>query len=94
MLFRLLQKTVCFAVVTIKEGPAFVAAAPVAGPFEPEGSNLGTWAIFFAGFAGGLLALLRPCVFPMLPFPTMSFIVRMGSIVSTITKREWPMQNR
>ncbi|MBN2263694.1 MAG: thioredoxin family protein [Prolixibacteraceae bacterium] len=61
--------------VTIKEGPAFIAAAPVAGSFEPEGSNLGIWAIFFAGFAGGLLALLTPCVFPMLPL-TVSFFTK------------------
>lgn len=61
--------------VTVEEGPAFVAAAPVAGSFEPEGSNLGMWAIFFAGFAGGLLALLTPCVFPMLPL-TVSFFTK------------------
>ncbi len=60
---------------TVEEGPAFVAAAPVAGSFEPEGSNLGMWAIFFAGFAGGLLALLTPCVFPMLPL-TVSFFTK------------------
>jgi len=46
--------------VTVEEGPAFVAAAPDAGSFVPEGSNMGIWAIFFAGFAGGLLALLTP----------------------------------
>lgn len=61
--------------VTVEEGPAFVAAAPVTGSFEPEGSNLGIWAIFFAGFAGGLLALLTPCVFPMLPL-TVSFFTK------------------
>jgi thiol:disulfide interchange protein DsbD len=61
--------------VTVEEDPSFVAAAPVAGSFEPEGSNLGIWAIFFAGFAGGLLALLTPCVFPMLPL-TVSFFTK------------------
>jgi thiol:disulfide interchange protein DsbD len=61
--------------VTVNEGPAFVAAPPVAASFEPEGSNLGMWAIFFAGFAGGLLALLTPCVFPMLPL-TVSFFTK------------------
>ncbi len=61
--------------ITVKQGSAFVAAAPDAGSFEPEGSNLGIWAIFFAGFAGGLLALLTPCVFPMLPL-TVSFFTK------------------
>jgi thiol:disulfide interchange protein DsbD len=61
--------------VTVDKGPEFVAAAPVAGSFEPEGGDLGIWAIFFAGFAGGLLALLTPCVFPMLPL-TVSFFTK------------------
>lgn len=61
--------------VTIEEGSEFVAAAPDAGSFVPEGSNMGIWAIFFAGFAGGLLALLTPCVFPMLPL-TVSFFTK------------------
>jgi thiol:disulfide interchange protein DsbD len=38
-----------------------------------EGMTL--WAIFFAGFIGGLLALLTPCVFPMLPL-TVSFFTK------------------
>ncbi len=61
--------------VTVDKDPEFVAAVPVVGSFEPEGSNLGIWAIFFAGFAGGLLALLTPCVFPMLPL-TVSFFTK------------------
>jgi thiol:disulfide interchange protein DsbD len=61
--------------VTVDKGREFIAAAPVAGSFEPEGSNLGIWAIFFAAFAGGLLALLTPCVFPMLPL-TVSFFTK------------------
>jgi thiol:disulfide interchange protein DsbD len=41
----------------------------------PAGSNLTGWAIFIAGFIGGLLALLTPCVFPMLPL-TVSFFTK------------------
>ena len=33
------------------------------------------WAIFIAGFLGGLLALLTPCVFPMLPL-TISYFTK------------------
>ena len=35
------------------------------------------WAIFIAGVAGGLLALLMPCIFPMLPL-TVSFFTKSG----------------
>jgi cytochrome c biogenesis protein CcdA/thioredoxin-related protein len=33
------------------------------------------WGIFLLGFAGGLVALLTPCVFPMIPF-TVSYFTR------------------
>lgn len=33
------------------------------------------WMLFFAGFAGGLVALLTPCVFPMIPM-TVSFFTK------------------
>jgi cytochrome c biogenesis protein CcdA len=33
------------------------------------------WAIFIAGFIGGLLALLMPCIFPMIPM-TVSFFTK------------------
>jgi len=33
------------------------------------------WVLFFAGFAGGLVALLTPCVFPMIPM-TVSFFTK------------------
>ena len=36
------------------------------------------WTIFFFGFIGGLLALLTPCVFPMIPL-TVSFFTKGGS---------------
>ncbi len=38
-----------------------------------EGSTL--WTIFFLGFIGGLLALLTPCVFPMIPL-TVSYFTK------------------
>jgi thiol:disulfide interchange protein len=37
-----------------------------------EKENYGLWAIFLFGLIGGLLALLTPCVFPMIPL-TVSF---------------------
>jgi thiol:disulfide interchange protein DsbD len=40
---------------------------------EAEGKSL--WSIFILGFFGGLLALLTPCVFPMIPL-TVSFFTK------------------
>ncbi|MGY5847776.1 cytochrome c biogenesis protein CcdA [Salegentibacter sp. HM20] len=40
---------------------------------EEEGNNFST--IFFLGFIGGLIALLTPCVFPMIPL-TVSFFTK------------------
>jgi len=38
-------------------------------------SSSGLWMIFIGGFLGGLLALLTPCVFPMIPL-TVSFFIK------------------
>lgn len=40
-----------------------------------ESSNSSLWRIFGLGFLGGLLALLTPCVFPMIPL-TVSFFTK------------------
>lgn len=40
-----------------------------------ETADTGFWALFFLGFGGGLLALLTPCVFPMIPL-TVSFFTK------------------
>lgn len=37
------------------------------------------WGIFIAGFIGGLLALLTPCVFPMIPMTVSFFTKRSGT---------------
>ena len=42
-------------------------------PEKEEGNNY--WNIFFLGFVGGLIALLTPCVFPMIPL-TVSFFTK------------------
>jgi thiol:disulfide interchange protein DsbD len=41
----------------------------------PSQSSLSLWAVFIKGFLGGLLALLTPCVFPMIPL-TVSFFTK------------------
>jgi thiol:disulfide interchange protein DsbD len=42
-------------------------------------SNPSLWAIFLAGFVGGLLALIMPCIFPMLPLTVSYFTKKAGS---------------
>lgn len=42
---------------------------------QTEADNKTSWGIFLAGFFGGLLALLTPCVFPMIPL-TVSFFTK------------------
>lgn len=43
---------------------------------ESETSKLSFWMIFIKGFLGGLLALLTPCVFPMIPMTVSYFTKR------------------
>lgn len=42
---------------------------------QHEIKSKGLWGIFFLGFVGGLVALLTPCVFPMIPL-TVSFFTK------------------
>lgn len=48
---------------------------------KDNSSNKSFWALFLAGFAGGLLALLTPCVFPMIPM-TVSFFTKQSKTKS------------
>lgn len=47
-------------------------SSEVEGP--SEGSKKSLWALFWIAFGGGLIALLTPCVFPMIPM-TVSFFM-------------------
>ncbi|MFM7766324.1 MAG: protein-disulfide reductase DsbD family protein, partial [Bacteroidota bacterium] len=52
---------------------------PGCGELEGEQHYDGIWGIFLGGIIGGLLALLTPCVFPMIPMTVSFFIKRSGS---------------
>lgn len=43
--------------------------------FETDTNSMSGWKLFFFGFLGGLLALLTPCVWPMIPM-TLSFFMK------------------
>lgn len=70
--------------LTAVDAPANVSAAELSEWWQPvdmtnEHSTEGaSWlSIFFFGFLGGLLALLTPCVWPLIPM-TMSFFLKKG----------------
>ncbi len=52
-----------------------LSAAGIADKESSSAANKTLWGIFIAGFAGGLLAFLTPCVFPMVPL-TVSFFTK------------------
>lgn len=57
---------------------------PVTAQLDSLGATTSTddssiWTIFLAGFAGGLLALLTPCVWPMIPMTVSFFLKRSKS---------------
>lgn len=56
-----------------------------AKPIEDKRSKQSLWAIFIAGFIGGLLALIMPCIFPMLPLTVSFFTKKAGSRAKAIS---------
>jgi thiol:disulfide interchange protein DsbD len=48
---------------------------------KTDPSKMSLWLLFLEGFAGGLLALLTPCVFPMIPM-TVSFFTKQSKTKS------------
>ncbi len=60
-------------IATMEQGDGTALIQDCGSP-APEESK-GLWAIFGLGFIGGLLALLTPCVFPMIPL-TVSFFTK------------------
>lgn len=46
---------------------------------EASIKGMSSWLIFVGGFAGGLLALLTPCVWPMIPLTVSFFLKKSGS---------------
>jgi thiol:disulfide interchange protein len=64
---------------TGKAGTTAPGTVASSGPDSNAGgslvSSLSFWAIFFEGFIGGFIALLTPCVFPMIPL-TVSYFTK------------------
>lgn len=62
--------------------PAQDCGEQVSGGSGKENSR-SLWRIFFLGFLGGLVALLTPCVFPMVPLTVSFFTKKAGEQKST-----------
>lgn len=52
---------------------------------DSDNANASLWTIFIAGFLGGLLALIMPCIFPMLPLTVSFFTKKAGSKSAAIS---------
>jgi thiol:disulfide interchange protein DsbD len=68
-----------YAVVTCGDGKYRLASVDLDDPVVPgdklRSRDSSLWTLFLLGFIGGLLALLTPCVFPMVPL-TVSFFTK------------------
>lgn len=67
------KKTAGFQIV-LPAGATKVLADACGGETHDTKKSSG-WAVFFLGFLGGLIALITPCVFPMIPV-TVSFFTK------------------
>lgn len=65
--------------------PVDLTAASSENKNEASITGLSSWLIFLGGFVGGLLALLTPCVWPMIPLTVSFFLKKSGSRKKSIS---------
>ncbi len=69
------------AIVTTPDTVTYKKIVTEVKQAEVPKNNKSLWVIFLAGFVGGFLALLTPCVFPMIPM-TVSFFTKQSKTKS------------
>ena len=65
-------------IAKVDQATAKAEVKPIANNDEFSGKNRSLWWFFVQAFAWGLLAILTPCVFPMIPM-TVSYFMKSGS---------------
>jgi thiol:disulfide interchange protein DsbD len=83
--FYVIELTIAMPLANGQKGNQFNILLPESARNAPEnacgetttntGADNGAWGVFFLGFLGGLIALVTPCVFPMIPV-TVSFFTK------------------
>ncbi len=63
----------------------FAAAGSAAGNAQVSQSSVSLWTLFWLCFLGGLLALLTPCVWPIIPMTVSFFLKKSGSRARAIS---------
>jgi thiol:disulfide interchange protein DsbD len=83
--FYVIELPIAMLLANGQKGTQFSILLPASARNAPENacgetttstsSESGAWGVFFLGFLGGLIALVTPCVFPMIPV-TVSFFTK------------------
>ncbi|MEI8141869.1 MAG: thioredoxin family protein [Chitinophagia bacterium] len=83
--FYVIELPIAMPLANGKKGSQFTILLPESARKAPENAcgattsstnaDSGAWGVFFLGFLGGLIALVTPCVFPMIPV-TVSFFTK------------------
>lgn len=69
--------------------PAIDVKNPVAACGDDTTENKSGWTIFLLGFLGGLIALITPCVFPLIPLTVSFFTKRSGNRKKGLRNALW-----
>jgi thiol:disulfide interchange protein DsbD len=64
-------------------------AALTASPLNAEKADKSLWSIFWLTFGAGLLAIITPCVFPLVPVTVSFFLKRSKSRIEGIRNAVW-----
>jgi thiol:disulfide interchange protein DsbD len=83
--FYVIELPIAMLLANGQKGTQFSILLPASARNAPENAcgetttstnaDSGAWGVFFLGFLGGLIALVTPCVFPMIPV-TVSFFTK------------------